>query len=116
MATSLSMGILVFVLALRPVDLIVWINLFALAGQEIIFLCPLVLGLYWKGANKLGAICSIVAGATCYLYLEILKMKIYSMHNIVPALVVSLVVFVIASKFGERTDDETLKLFFDDEN
>lgn len=61
-------GILVFVLALRPVDLIVWINLFALAGQEIIFLCPLVLGLYWKGANKLGAICSIVAGATCYLY------------------------------------------------
>lgn len=113
MATSFAMGVLVFVLSLRPVNLIVWINLFALAGQEIIFLCPMVLGLYWKGANKLGAICSILAGSTCYLYLEIFKLNIYKMHNIVPALLVSLVVFVIASKFGEKTDDETLKLFFE---
>lgn len=112
--TSLFIGIVVFILSLKPIDLIVWINLFSLAGQEIVFLCPLVLGLYWRGANKTGAICSIVSGAVFYLYLEIVKIKIFSLHNVVPSVIISFIVFIIASKFGEKSDDETLKIFFED--
>lgn len=57
--TSLSIGIIVFLLALNPPNLLVWINLFALAGQESAFFCPIVFGLYWKRANATGAICSM---------------------------------------------------------
>ncbi|MBQ3437102.1 MAG: sodium/pantothenate symporter, partial [Fusobacterium sp.] len=73
--TSLFIGILVFLLSIKQLSLIVWINLFALAGQEIIFLCPLILGLYWKRANSVGAIASMVFGITTYLYIEIFKIS-----------------------------------------
>lgn len=37
-----------FLLAVRPPELLVWINLFALAGQEALFFAPILFGLYWK--------------------------------------------------------------------
>ncbi len=110
---SLSIGIVVFLLSIKPISLIVWVNLFSLAGQEIVFLCPLLLGLYWRGANATGVISSIIFGSSFYLYLSITGMNIYQMHNIVPSLVVSLTVFIVGSLIGKKTDEKTLELFFD---
>ena len=67
-ATSLLLGIIVFVLALNPPKLLVWINLFALAGQEAAFFCPILLGLYWKRANATGAAVSMIFSVVFYLY------------------------------------------------
>jgi len=75
MWTSFLIGLLVFILSIKPISLIAWVNLFALGGQEIVFFCPLILGLYWKGANATGAIASIFTGIITYLTLEILKTK-----------------------------------------
>ena len=102
-----------FVLALNPPNLLVWINLFALAGQEAAFFCPIIFGIYWKRANATGAIASMVFGVISYLYFVICKVDVYGMHTIVPAIVIAIIVFVVGSLAGEKTDDETLKIFFD---
>ena len=111
--TSLGFGILVFILALNPPNLLVWINLFALAGQEAAFFCPIIFGLYWKRANATGAIASMVFGVTTYLYFVICKVDVYGMHTIVPVIVLTILVFIIGSLVGEKTDEKTLKIFFD---
>src|SRR5690625_993141 len=56
------LGVIVFLLALNPPDLIIWLNLFAFGGLEAAFIWPIVLGLYWKNGNKYGAIASMVTG------------------------------------------------------
>lgn len=112
---SLGFGILVFVLAIRPPELLVWINLFSLAGQETLFFAPLVLGLYWRRANAFGAICSILMGTGSYLYFSIMKISVWGMHGVVPALALAVLTFFIASRFTEPPKQEILEVFFDEE-
>ena len=110
--TSLGFGIIVFLLSLNPPDLLVWINLFAFAGLEATFFCPIVFGLFWKRANATGAVASMIFGFITFIYLTVCKVSILGMHNIVPVLFVSSIVFIIGSYVGETTDDETIDLFF----
>ena len=77
LATSLTLGIIVFVLALNPPQLLVWINLFALAGQEAAFFCPILFGLYWKKANATGAAVSMIFSVVSYLYMVVMDIKIH---------------------------------------
>ena len=49
------LGIIVFLLALQPPELLIFLNLFAFGGLEAAFIWPVVLGLYWKYGNKHGA-------------------------------------------------------------
>lgn len=111
--TSLGFGILVFLLALNPPDLLVWINLFALAGQESIFFCPIIFGIYWKGANATGAIASMIFGVASYLYFVVCDVDILGMHKVVPSIIIAVLVFIIGSLVGKKSDEETLKTFFD---
>lgn len=111
--TSLGFGIIVFLLSLNPPDLLVWINLFAFAGLEAAFFCPIVFGLFWRKANATGAIASMLFGFITFLYLTVCKISILGMHTIVPVLFVTIIVFIIGSHIGEPTDEDTLKIFFD---
>jgi sodium/pantothenate symporter len=110
--TSLGFGMIVFLLSLNPPNLLVWINLFAFAGLEATFFCPIVFGLFWKKANSTGAIASMIFGFITFIYLTVCKITILGMHNIVPVLAVSVIVFIIGSHLGDPTDDETLDIFF----
>ena len=110
--TSLFIGIIVFLLSLDPPDLLVWINLFALAGQEAAFFCPIIMGLYWKRANALGAISSMIFGVASYIYFSVFKITFSGLHQIVPVIIMSLIVFILGSLFGEKPDDETIDIFF----
>ena len=111
--TSLAIGLIVFALALRPPNFLVWINLFALAGQEISFFCPFVIGLYWKGANSTGAILSMVSGVILFFIFSIFKIKIYGTHEIVPIIIITTLIFIIGSYFGKRPTQKILSIFFD---
>ncbi|MGL5743656.1 MAG: sodium/pantothenate symporter [Cetobacterium sp.] len=110
--TSLFIGIIVFLLALDPPSLLVWINLFALAGQEAAFFCPIIMGLYWKRANAIGAISSMIFGVASFIYFSVFKISFSGLHQIVPVIFMSLIVFVIGSYLGEKPDDETIDTFF----
>lgn len=111
-ATSLLLGIIVFILALNPPKLLVWINLFALAGQEAAFFCPILLGLYWKRANATGAAVSMIFSVVFYLYTVIMNIKIMNMHQIVPTIVFSILLFTIGSYFGKPNSEKVNELFF----
>ena len=65
--SSIVIGAIVFIGAFDPPELMVWLNLHAIAGLIATFLWPVLLGLYWKRANTAGAFASIIAGAGSYL-------------------------------------------------
>lgn len=111
-ATSLLLGIIVFILALNPPKLLVWINLFALAGQEAAFFCPILLGLYWKRANATGAAVSMIFSVVFYLYTVIMNIKIMNMHQIVSTIIFSILLFTIGSYFGKPNSEKVNELFF----
>lgn len=90
-------GVLVFVAALRPPDLLVWINLFAFGGLEAVFLWPIILGLYWRKAKADGALASIVTGLVSFVGLTQYKLPLGGIHPIVPALLAAGLAFVAAN-------------------
>lgn len=111
-ATTAIIGVIVFICAIKPPSVLVWINLFAFGGLEAVFLWPALIGLFWKKANATGAIFSIVAGLVAYFSLYITKVTPFGIHAIVPTLTISLVAFIVGSKYGKPIDKETEKLFF----
>ena len=97
---------------MNPPKLLVWINLFAFGGLQAAFLCPIIIGLYWRGANATGAILSMVSGVGAYFYMTIAKVKPMGMHQIVPVIAVSFTAFIIGSLIGRKSSKETLDIFF----
>ena len=112
MMTTAIIGAAVFVIALTPPSLIWLINMFAFGGLETAFFWTLLLGLFWKGANKFGAMLSMTGGTIIYCAAQATGFKIFNLHQITIGITVSLILFIIGSYLGKRTDDATLKIFF----
>lgn len=89
---------LVFVAALNPPDMIIWLNLLAFGGMQAVFLWPLVLGLYWKNASATGAFASMVIGLFSYIAFSTFKADLGGVHAIVPTLLLGLIAFIVGSK------------------
>ncbi len=88
---------LVFVAAMNPPNMIIWLNLLAFGSLQAVFLWPLVLGLYWEKASATGAFASMIVGLTTYLGLSLGKPDMGGMHAIVPTLIIGLIAFIIGS-------------------
>jgi sodium/pantothenate symporter len=100
--TTAVVGLLVFVAALEPPDLLVWINLFAFGGLQAAFFCPIVMGLFCESGNSTGAVTSIVLGVTTFVTLSIIKPAMGGIHAIVPTILVSFSAYLIGSYLGRR--------------
>ena len=94
---TFGMGVLALILAIFPLDLIAWINLFAFGGLEIAFLCPLIGGLFWARATAKAAFASVTAGLLFYLGAGLCHWPLGGWHAVVPSLAISAVVFVIVA-------------------
>ena len=112
MLTTAIIGATVFVIALTPPTLIWLINMFAFGGLETAFFWTLLLGLFWKRANKLGALLSMSGGTIIYCATQATGFKILNLHQITIGITCSLILFLIGSYLGKSTDNETLKKFF----
>ena len=88
--------LLIMLLSMRPPSLIVNVNLFSFGGLEATFLWPILLGLYWKKAEKYGALSSIVLGLVSYILIKTVYV-IKFIEPVVISLSISLVAFVIVS-------------------
>lgn len=97
--SSFSIGLITYIIAFNPPSLIVWINLFALAGQEIIFFVPLIFGLYWDKGTDRAAIASVIISLSAYILMSIFKISLFRVHNVVYTLLLSIVVYVVVSLF-----------------
>ncbi|MDQ0428345.1 sodium/pantothenate symporter [Planomicrobium stackebrandtii] len=94
------LGIIVFLLALNPPELLIFLNLFAFGGLEAAFIWPIVLGLYWKWGNKYGAIASMATGIVSYIGLHFYNLEngnLFGVHTVTLPVLLSLVAFIIFS-------------------
>jgi sodium/pantothenate symporter len=130
-AVTLVIGIIVFIAALNPPDLLVWINLFAFGGLEATFLFPILLGIYWKKANAAGAVLSVLTGVSSYIMLvqikagklasifgafgnEISACKQFmgAVNPIVPTLFAAFLAFALGAALGKKPDQSIINLFW----
>ncbi|SEQ73003.1 sodium/pantothenate symporter [Virgibacillus subterraneus] len=91
------LGIIIFIMALNPPDLIIWLNLFAFGGLEAAFIWPIVMGLYWRKGNKYGALASMVVGVGLYILSESFFPQPLGLHSVVLPIVLSFIAYVVAS-------------------
>lgn len=102
-------GFAVVIFALNPPELLVWLNLFAFGGLEAVFIWSVVLGLYWKKANKYGAIASMITGMTLYIIIDRFYPSVFGMHTVTIPIVASFIVFVSVSLLtAHKFKDEDL--------
>ncbi len=109
---AVLLGIIIFFVSKNPPELMVWLNLFATAGQLSTFLWPTILGLYWKKANKEGALASMIVGIGTYVYFNYFIPRPLGLHAIVPSLVLSLVAFLLVSFMTKEPSDRVIKKFW----
>ena len=109
---TLLLGVLVFVLSIVPPDLIWKINMFAFGGLETAFFFVLVCGLFWKRANRVGALCSMVGGVAAYCLSMTVGFKVAGMHQIVIGIVVAGVLMVVGTWIGAHAKASRLEAFF----
>ncbi|CAM3104766.1 sodium/pantothenate symporter [Streptobacillus ratti] len=110
---SISIGLITYLLSINPPSLIVWVNLFALAGQEVLFFVPVFMGLYWERGNDKGAIVSVIVGFVVFILLEKFKFSIFGLMSIVPALMFALIAYILVSLITKKNDKEVIELFFE---
>jgi SSS family transporter len=94
-----------------PSLLFLWSSAFALMGSSI---APsLVAAFYWKGATAKGNIASMFTGMGISILLYLFPaLKPWGLHPLMPALVGSILVLIIVSKFTEKSSPESLDKFF----
>jgi len=71
-----------------------------------------LLGLYWKKANATGALASMAVGIAVYFYMMMNKITYQGIHQIVPTVAISLLVFIIGSYIGKKPDDKVIQTFW----
>ncbi len=112
MSTTFFIGIIVFIFAIKPPSLIVWINLFAFGGLQSAFVWVLLLGMFWKRGNTEGGLAGMLGGTAVYLILSIAGVNWFGMHNIVWGLLAGLIFYVGASLATKPMDDTIGKIYF----
>lgn len=100
LSVTAIIGIVAFLLAISPPELLIFLNLFAFGGLEAAFMWPLILGLYWKYANKTGAIASMITGIGSYIAIHFYNQAfgdLFGVHTVTVPVFFSLIIFVIFS-------------------
>ena len=109
---NLILGLAIFAISINPPSVIWKINMFAFGGLESAFVWVFLMGLFWKKANKTGAVCSMIGGTLVYCLTMLFGFKIAGIHQILIGVTVALIAMVAGSHFGKKTDDEILDIYF----
>lgn len=108
--STMVIGLIAIVLALYPLDVVAWINLFAFGGLESAFVWPIILGLFSKKTNLCGVFCSITASLSVYTICSVFKLSFMSFHAIVPSLIAGLIAAVIGNMIGRQVLHQKMPL------
>lgn len=101
----LGIGVLAVLIGMHPLRFTQLLNVFSGAGLDIVFIMPLLFGLYWKKATEKGALWSIGGGLAIYILCyaarqvnpEWWMQTCLDIHPVIPGLVSSLVLMVTVS-------------------
>lgn len=109
---TLLLGVISIVLAMYPLDIIVWINMFAFGGLETTFLWPIALGLFFPSITKKGVLWGVIIGLLSYTSCFIFKINLFGFHAIWVGTIVAFVVTIALSRVGDKTDEDVMEIFF----
>ena len=109
---NLILGLGIFAISINPPSVIWKINMFAFGGLESAFVWVFLMGLFWKKANKTGAIWSMVSGTVVYCLCMLFGFKIAGIHQILIGASVALAAMVAGSYAGKAADDKILDIYF----
>ena len=109
---TVILALAIFLISINPRTVIWKINMFAFGGLESAFVWVFLLGMFWKKANKTGAILSMLGGTVSYCVTMALGIEVMHLHQIVIGMAVSLVLMVIGSKIGKPSSPQVLKEYF----
>ena len=107
-ALTIILGLIVFILAMNPPSILVWINLFAMGGLEATFFWPLVGGLYWKRGNAAACIASIICGVSTFVFFNLNKIAPFGIHEIVLGLLAGGAAYFIVGMLNKAEPDEEM--------
>ena len=109
---NLILGLIIFAISINPPDVIWKINMFAFGGLESAFVWVFLLGLFWKKANKTGAVWSMIGGTLIYCVTMLFGFKLAGIHQILIGVTVALICMIIGSRVGKPTDEKILDIYF----
>jgi len=112
---TVVVGVVVSLLALDPPNFLQVIIVFASAGFAATFLCPMVLGLYWPGMTRQGAISAMVGGFATVVGLSAWgEIYVLGLHPAIWGLVGSFTLGIVVSKLsGPPRPDLVQKYFYE---
>ena len=111
--STFVLGLIIFYISINPPDVIWKINMFAFGGLESAFVCTFLMGMFWKKANKTGAICSMAGGTIAYCVTMALGIKVMDIHQILIGITVSVIGMVVGSLLGKAPSEKVAKTFFE---
>lgn len=104
-------GIISFILAIKPPALLAWLIWMGIGIMLSTFVVPILFGLYWKRANRYGAIWSMVAGyISAFIFGAYHQfVKKLPVHFSFYAFLISIFVMVVISVVTGRPDEQLIK-------
>lgn len=105
---SAIIGFISLFIALNPPALILTLTAFSWAVISSTTLWPILFGIYWKKATKMGCIFSMVGGCTIALVWMILK-KPFGIHGFIPGIISGFILMVIVSRLTPDLPEEHIK-------
>jgi sodium/proline symporter len=95
---SIIIGIVSIIIAFNPPALVLTLTAFAWAVIASTTLWPILFGIYWKKATKMGCIISMVGGFITALVWMVIGNPL-GIHGFIPGLIVGLILMILVSLF-----------------
>ncbi len=105
---SAIIGLISLLIALRPPALVLVLTAFAWAVIAATTLWPMLFGIYWKGATRLGVLASMVGGFLTSLIWMALGSP-FGLHGFIPGIAVGLLLLLLGSMFTPKLSEEHLR-------
>jgi len=117
-AMTVIVGVVVTVLATHPPDFLQKIIVFVAGGTAAVFLWPMVLGLYWPGMTRQGAIASMLGGFSVVVglfgptWVGHGRINLMGFHPAFWGVVASLVLAIVVSKISGPPPSHLTRKYF----
>jgi SSS family solute:Na+ symporter len=106
--SSLLIGMISLIIAFKPPALVLTLTAFAWAVIASTTLWPLLFGIYWKQATRVGCIASMVGGCLTALAWMVIG-KPFGIHGFIPGIIVSLLLMILLSSVTPQFPQSHIK-------
>ena len=111
--SALCFGVIPVFIALRRMDLVNFVVIFASQLLVSFFFASVVIGLNWRRATGEGALASMLGGAVaCLTWARFAHPYLFGIDPVEAGLVVSILLLIVVSLMAEPSPDRCLSIFF----